>query len=126
LEITPVLAHPERNPDVQARPELLEPIVAGGALVQLTAAAIDGRLGRSAERCARLLLDRRLAHLIASDAHAPDVRAVGLTDAVRAIDDADLARWLTLDVPRAIVEGGVVPAFPEPLKRRGLFRRGRA
>jgi protein-tyrosine phosphatase len=118
-----VLAHPERNPDVQARPELLEPIVAGGALVQLTAAAIDGRLGRSAERCARLLLDRRLAHMIASDAHAPEVRAVGLTDAVRAIDDADLARWLTVDVPRAIVEGGDVPGLPEPLKRRGLFRR---
>ena len=40
-----VLAHPERNADVQERPELLEPLVAGGTLVQLTAASVDGRLG---------------------------------------------------------------------------------
>lgn len=123
--ITPVLAHPERNPDVQARPDLLEPIVADGTLVQLTAAAIDGRLGRSTQRCARTLLDRRLVHLIASDAHAPTVRAVGMANAVRAIGDADLARWLTVDVPRAIVDGHVVPRFPEPMKRRQLFRRTR-
>ncbi len=121
--VMPVLAHPERNPDVQARPELLAPIVASGTLVQLTAAAVDGRLGRSSERCARRLLEQRLAHLIASDAHAPTVRAVGMADAARALDDADLARWLTVDVPRAIVVRGELPPRPEPAKRRGLFRR---
>ena len=123
--ITPVLAHPERNPDVQAHPELLEPIVAGGALLQLTAAAVDGRLGSNTQRCARTLLDRRLAHLIASDAHAPGVRAIGMADAARAVGDAALARWLTVDVPRAIVDGDVVPTFPEPMTRRRRFRRGR-
>ena len=41
--ITPVLAHPERNQDVQAHPERLDPLVRSGALVQLTAASIDGR-----------------------------------------------------------------------------------
>ena len=44
--ITPVLAHPERNGEVQQRPELLEPLVASGVLVQLTAGAVDGSLGR--------------------------------------------------------------------------------
>ncbi len=121
--LMPVLAHPERNPDVQARPELLEPIVAAGTLVQLTAAAVDGRLGRTSARCARRLLEQRLAHLIASDAHAPTVRAVGMADAARALDDADLARWLTVDVPRAIVDRGELPPRPERAKRRGLFRR---
>jgi protein-tyrosine phosphatase len=123
LGITAVLAHPERNPEVQAQPELLEAIVGAGTLVQLTAAAIDGRLGRRAERSARTLLDRRLAHLIASDAHAPSVRGVGMADAARAIDDADLARWLTVDVPRSIVDGGERPPCPEPPKRRRLFGR---
>jgi protein-tyrosine phosphatase len=123
LGITSVLAHPERNPEVQARPELLEPIVGGGTLVQLTAAAVDGRLGRRSERCARTLLDSRLAHLIASDAHAPSVRAVGMADAARAIDDTELARWLTVDVPRAIVDGVEIPRRPESAKRGGLFRR---
>src|SRR5258708_2598903 len=124
LGITPVLGHPERNPDIKAHPELLEPIVAGGALVQLTAASVDGRLGRSAQRCARTLLDRRLAHLIASDAHAPSVRGIGLADAARAVGDPALARWLTVDVPQAIVDGDVVPAFPESTKRRRRFRLG--
>jgi protein-tyrosine phosphatase len=121
--LMPVLAHPERNPDVQARPELLEPIVAAGTLVQLTAAAVDGRLGRTAARCARRLVDGRLAHLIASDAHAPSVRAVGMAEAARALDDADLARWLTTEVPRSIVERSKLPPRPERAKRRGLFRR---
>jgi len=121
--ITPVLAHPERNGEVQARPERLESIVASGTLVQLTAASIDGRIGRNSQNCARALLSRRLAHLVASDAHGLRVRAVGMADAARAVDDADLARWLTVDVPRAIIEGVEIPAYPEPLKKRRWLRR---
>jgi protein-tyrosine phosphatase len=118
-----VLAHPERNAEVQARPELLEPLVAAGTLVQVTAASVDGRLGRRAESCAATLVDRGLAHLVASDAHAPRIRAVGLSDAARAFD-GDLGRWLTVDVPRAIVDGGPVPERPQRAKRkRALFRR---
>ena len=93
--ITPVLAHPERNLDVQQRPELLAGLVERGALIQVTAASVDGRLGRGSQRCVRRLLDAGLVHLIASDAHAPDVRAIGLGPAARAIGDDRLARWLT-------------------------------
>ena len=119
-----VLAHPERNLDVQERPELLEPIVAGGVLVQLTAASVDGRLGRRARACARTLLDRRLAHMVASDAHAPEIRAIGLASAVASLGDDALARWLTVDVPRAVLADGKPP--PRPMtrpRRRGLFGR---
>ena len=117
--IVPVLAHPERNPEVQLRPALLEPLVAMGTLVQLTAAAVDGRLGRRTRDCALHLLDRRLAHLIASDAHAPSVRAIGMGAAADALGDESLARWLTVDVPGSIVEGLPLPARPE----RRRFRR---
>ena len=41
-----VLAHPERNDQVQAAPARLEPLVDKGALVQLTAASVAGMLGR--------------------------------------------------------------------------------
>jgi protein-tyrosine phosphatase len=118
--ITPVLAHPERNADVQAQPARLEAVVAGGALVQLTAASVDGRLGRNSERCARSLLKQGCAHLVASDAHAPSVRAVGMAGAARAVNDVELARWLTVDVPWAIVRGNAIPRRPEPAKRRRL------
>jgi protein-tyrosine phosphatase len=121
--ITPVLAHPERNADVQAQPALLEPLVASGTLVQLTAASVDGRLGRRAQSCAVTLIDRGWAHLLASDAHAPSVRAIGMRDAAEAVGDADLAEWLTVGVPRAIVEGRRLPERPQPAKKKrfGLF-----
>ncbi len=122
--VTPVLAHPERNADVQRRPELLEPIVAGGTLVQLTAAALDGRVGRNAKKCAETLLEREFAHLIASDAHAPSVRAIGMRAAAAAVGDDALARWLTYDVPRAIVENEQLPPRPRAGRpRRRWFSR---
>jgi protein-tyrosine phosphatase len=120
-----VLAHPERNPEVQSRPELLEPVVAGGTLVQLTAASVDGRLGRRTADTARLLLDRRLAHLIASDAHEAHVRAVGMGAAAAAVGDDALADWLTVAVPGSIVDGTRLPERPAPPRGRrrrfGLF-----
>ena len=121
--ITPVLAHPERNRDVQVRPALLEPIVAGGGLVQLTAASLAGRGGRRAKACADALLERGLAHLIASDAHGPGLREVGLTSAAQAVG-YDLGRWLTVDVPRAIVDAEPIPPRPrQPSRRRRLLER---
>ena len=122
--IRAVIAHPERSADVQDRPALLEPLVAAGALVQLTAASVDGRFGSRVRRTARLLLEQRLAHLIASDAHTAAVRAVGLSSAAAAVGDEALARWLTVEVPGSIVDGGDVPVRPETAGRRGFFRRG--
>lgn len=117
-----VLAHPERNPEVQERPELLEPLVGAGVLVQLTAASVDGRSGSRARHTSRTLLDRELAHLVASDAHAPQLRAVGMTAAAAALGDEALARWLTEDVPRALVAGAPLPERPRR-RRFATFRR---
>jgi protein-tyrosine phosphatase len=119
--VTPVLAHPERNAEVQQRPELLESIVTGGTLVQLTAASVDGRLGRRARSCAATLLDRNLAHLVASDAHAPSLRAIGMSAAVEALDDEALGRWLTVEVPGAILEHQSLPPRPRTVRPRRRF-----
>jgi protein-tyrosine phosphatase len=119
---TPVLAHPERNAEVQAAPERLEPIVEAGTLVQVTAASLDGRLGRTAREAGLQLIELRCAHLIASDAHHPGIRAVGMAAAAQVVGDEALARWLTDDVPRAVVDGAELPERPEP-RRRGWFRR---
>jgi tyrosine-protein phosphatase YwqE len=116
--MTLVIAHPERNADVQAGPEKLRPLVEAGALVQVTAASVDGRLGSAAKETGLDLVERGLAHVLASDAHHPSVRAGGLDSAVDAIGDADLARWLSRDVPEAIVTGRAIPARPERRRRR--------
>lgn len=116
LGLVPVVAHPERNRHIQERPERLRPLVEDGALVQVTAGSLDGRLGRSAARSAKRIVDLGLAHLVASDAHAPAVRQVGFAEAARAVGDDELARWLTVDVPEAVTAGGDPP--PRPKRRR--------
>jgi protein-tyrosine phosphatase len=118
--MTVVIAHPERNGDVQEAPDRLRRLVEQRALVQLTAASLDGRLGRASRRTALRLLDLGLAHLVASDAHGPHIRQVGMTAAARAVGDADLARWLTDDVPAAIVAREELP--DRPRSRRLRFR----
>jgi protein-tyrosine phosphatase len=112
-----VLAHPERNADVQTNRELLRPLVSGGALVQLTAASLDGRLGRRTEATARGLLEDGLAHMIASDAHTPEVRAIGMRAAAGKIGNDALAHWLTEDVPAAVLAGAQLPPRPKGLTR---------
>jgi protein-tyrosine phosphatase len=123
--ITPVLAHPERNGEVQQRPELLEPLVASGVLVQLTAGAVDGSLGRRSRESAFALLERGLAHLIASDGHAPSIRRIGMSGAAAALRNEALAHWLTVGVPGAIVAGGSPPPRPGQTRprRKRLFGR---
>jgi protein-tyrosine phosphatase len=115
--ITPVLAHPERNGEVQSRPELVQSLVEAGVLAQLTAASVAGRLGRSARAASFRLLESGCAHLISSDAHSSSFRSMSMQEAVKAVGDRALARWLTEDVPRAIVEGAPLPDRPQ-LKRR--------
>ncbi len=122
--VTPVLAHPERNPVVQADPEGLAALVEGGALVQLTAASIDGRLNRAASKCAFRLLELGLAHLIASDAHSPDLRSVGLRSATDALRDDRLAHWLTVEMPAAILEDRPLPERPPRASRSARWMRG--
>lgn len=119
--ITPVIAHPERNSDVQADIGKVADLVRAGALIQVTAASLDGRLGSRARACARKLIDAELVDMVGSDAHTAGLREVGLTAACEAIGDPRLARWLTEYVPAAIVRGIAPPARPAPKSKRGFF-----
>jgi len=124
---TVVVAHPERNSVVAQTPERLRRVVRAGAYIQVTAASLDGRLGDRTQQAARELLALELAHVIASDAHHPQVRRTVLQSAAAAVGDAALARWLTNDVPSALVRNidpPPRPARPAPNRRASrLFRR---
>jgi protein-tyrosine phosphatase len=119
--ITPVIAHPERNPQVQNDPARVGALVSAGALIQITAASVDGRLGRLCRRTAEKLIAAGHAHLIASDAHWPGLRRVGTASAAAALRDPDLAHWLTDEVPSAIVADREIPQRPPRRARRGPF-----
>ena len=120
---TVVLAHPERCPEVREQPERLRPLVDAGTLAQVTAASIDGRLGTRNRQTGLRLIELGLAHMIASDAHAPTVRQIGMSEAAGVVDDPDLATWLTQGVPGAIVAGAALPERPAGSRRRRFFRR---
>jgi protein-tyrosine phosphatase len=112
MDITPVLAHPERNPEVQDRPDRMNVLAEAGALVQVTAASLDGRLDRASQHAAQTLLAARLVHVLASDAHGPHIRDAGIAAAVEALEDSALARYLTTDAPAAIIAGDPLPPYP--------------
>jgi protein-tyrosine phosphatase len=114
--VTPLVAHPERSPDVQADPDRVETLVAAGALVQLTAASVEGRLGEGPRAAAARLLERRLAHVIATDAHGPHIREGGLASSVRAVGNEQLSRYLTTEAPEAIAAGRDVPPPPDAVR----------
>lgn len=113
LGVTPLLAHPERNPEVQDRPHRVRGLVDSGALVQVTAASLVGDRDRAAQAAALRLLDLGLVHVLASDSHGSHISREGLGAAAVNIGDPGLARYLTVEVPGAIVAGEPVPGRPE-------------
>lgn len=110
LGMRPVLAHPERNPFVQDKPDLVLPLIEAGALVQITAASLDGRLGPAPVRSCERLLELGAVHLLGSDSHGPHIRTGGLLAAVERLEDMELREYLTVTAPGAIVAGEDVPA----------------
>ena len=110
--ITAVLAHPERNPDVQENPDLVRAVVEGGSLVQVTANSLDGRASKRTRSVACELIRRGHVHLVASDAHSAGVRGAGTAAALTSLNDAALAAWLGRDVPRAIADRQSLPPRP--------------
>jgi protein-tyrosine phosphatase len=83
--IVPVLAHPERNAGILARPEVLAWLVRAGCLLQITAGSLTGSFGPHPERLACRLVRDGLAHCVASDAHGAESRQPRLAAAFECV-----------------------------------------
>ncbi len=118
--VTAVITHPERNPILQGTPQRILRWVELGCAVQVTASALTGAWGDRALRSAKWLLERDSVHVLASDAHDAKDRTPVLSagrDAVAKICDADVAKALVNDNPRAIISGQPLPYFPDPMMK---------
>jgi len=113
----PIISHPERNADFQARPRLLYELVKMNCLAQVTAKSILGGFGPEAKRAAGVFLKHNLAHIIASDAHDTAGRPPRLSWAVEEaakITGKDKAEAMVTAIPQAILDNLEIGDWGEP------------
>jgi protein-tyrosine phosphatase len=113
----PIVAHPEFIPWLADDPDAVARLVDLGATVQVTAMSVTGDFGRSAMLSTHALLAAGLVHFVASDCHDTRNRPPGLKRAYRTLAGRwgeETARRLTIDNPRAVLEGREIPGRPAP------------
>lgn len=105
-KIRPMIAHPERNKGIMRNIEQIQPFVDQGCLFQLTAGAIAGLFGESAQKTAETLLSKNYVTVIASDAHNARHRPPKLDhgrDVAATILGEERAAELVNEAPMSIV-----------------------
>lgn len=113
---TPFLAHPERQANIQQKPNLLAELVERGVITEVTGGSILGDFGRDAQKSAVPLLKQKLIHVIASDGHTPTsnrppVMGSALAQVASLVGEK-AARVLGTENPAAIIAGNPV-TLPE-------------
>jgi protein-tyrosine phosphatase len=112
MEVTPVIAHPERSRVFANDPEELETLVERGAIVQITAGSLLGDFGPVPLAACDEFFRRGLIHLVASDAHSLSRRPPRLAaarDRVRQKWGAEAEEGIFEANPRALLRSEPVP-----------------
>ena len=103
-----VVAHPERYEAVQRDPRIAEKWFDAGYVLLLNKDSLLGNFGSRVEKTARTLLDRGLAHVIASDAHSTLYRTGDMGQLRSRLEvncPAEYARILLEENPRRLLQG---------------------
>ncbi len=122
--IVPVVAHPERNPLLSKKIDMLAGWVETGVMLQVTAQSLLGAFGRRDAAAARELLRRGLVHFVATDAHDSRRRPPSLKDAFTRIEKdygPEIASRLFIENPTAAISGRPIEPCPIPLRKRRWF-----
>ena len=119
--LIPIIAHPERIAPFRKNIDILYDFVQMGCLLQVTAMSITGGMGKSAMNMSHKLIDLRLAHIIASDAHSPVNRPPILSKAVDAAaiitGSTKEAESMVTTTPAAVINGEEIN-LPEPREQK--------
>ena len=112
-----MLAHPERCPAFQDRPQRLRTLVDRGVLCSVTAGALAGSFGPGPRWFGLELVRDGLAHSVDSDAHDAERRPPGLREGLQSAARqlpalARLEAWLAEEMPAAILSGDPLPERP--------------
>jgi len=118
LGLTPILTHPERNPVILRKPELVYHWATRGCLVQVTAQSYLGGWGSRAQRASEQWLSQNLIHFFASDAHDAKHRPPLLSPCYRKLVESrgeQLAELLLARNQEAVISGKALPQVLEPV-----------
>jgi protein-tyrosine phosphatase len=136
--LQPIITHPERNLTIQRHPERMKEWLREGCLVQVTAASLTGRFGRTAQSLAMQFLEKSWVNFLATDAHNVESRPPKLREAYDVVAKrfgGETAKRLCVENPRAVFFGEEMPEQPEPKgieeeskapqgrRKKGLLRR---
>jgi protein-tyrosine phosphatase len=81
----PIIAHPERNSEILANPDVLYDFIVMGSLTQITASSVIGNFGKKIMNFSHDLIKANMAHFIASDAHNITSRGFHLNKAYETV-----------------------------------------
>jgi protein-tyrosine phosphatase len=104
--LTPILTHPERNPLILGRPEMLKEFADAGCLFQITANSLTGFWGKASQKMCEEMLRKQMVHFIASDAHGVRNRTPILSaarEAAARIVGVEAANKLVQENPAAVI-----------------------
>lgn len=122
--ITPIIAHPERTGAQAPSLDWIVRLVELGCLSQITAMSLTGDLGKPIAKICEQMLDRNLAHLVATDAHSPSWRPPLLSKAQDRLADLlgqNQADLILIERPQSIIEGQELE-IPRPTAKRNWWR----
>lgn len=112
-DMTPVIAHPERQRAFLEDPELLPSLIEMGCLAQVTATSIIGGYSDRVTEAAYQMMQDQLIHIIASDAHDTVERPLNFEVALAQLEKdfgLDYKNYL-VDNAREIFEGSAIKPF---------------
>ena len=117
--VVPLLAHVERQANIQEQPKLLEELVQRGCYAQITAGSLLGNFGSEPRATAERLLGQGMVHVVASDTHRPfgsrEPLLAGAAKRLQQLVGEEAANTLLYDNPVAIVaDGPVATISPKP------------
>ncbi len=117
--ITPIIAHPERIKPWQREPQKLEELVNMGCPLQMDIGSFLGTLGPNTEKLANFLFDRDAVHLVGSDSHNLESRALYTKPGYDWLSDrygVEYADLLLKTNPGKILNGEPVEVYPVNLE----------
>ena len=127
-DITPIIAHPERNDVFIRHPEMLYKLIQRGSLAQANIGSLLGLHGEKVKETLLGFLEWNLVHFIGSDGHSMRGISPGFSKAFTLVRDnfsERTARALMFINPHAVLEDRAISYHPEPvdpLKKRKTIR----